>query len=327
MQFVEKDGFDPKKGTVDWFYLRIGELPNGQPVLMPVMTVVGETDGPTVFFNGAMHGDEILGSDVLRRVMRGLTPDKVAGTIIAVPVANPMGQATRTRRNIMEMYPGPHDMNRVFPGHADGILTERIASVLDSSFSSVADYVFDLHCASVGGAWQPYATIPPASQCASPEAFANVEKLAKSFATPLLLRDYWVGGSLVEPIIKRGGAGSLVEFGVANVIDKEGQDFGIRGVTNVLRTFGLIDGTPLEVDQLELGTLHRLRTSRGGYMTLHPPISSDVSAGQLIATVEDLGGEVLEEVHSPVAGRICRTNTMGVVGSGDFVAFVGEPLP
>lgn len=325
MQFIEKDGFDPKKGTTDWFHLRIGELPNGQPVLMPVMAVVGETDGPTVFFNGAMHGDEILGSDVLRRVMRDLTPDKVAGTVIAVPVANPMGQATRTRRNIMEMYPGPHDMNRVFPGHIDGILTERIAAVLDSRFSAIADYVFDLHCASVGGAWQPYATVPPASYCTSPEAFENVQKLARSFATPLILSDYWVAGSLVEPVVKRGGAASLVEFGVANVIDKENQEFGIRGVQNVLRTFGVIEGDPLDIEQLDLGTLHRLRTSRGGYMTLHAPITSDVTAGQLIATVENLAGDVLEEVYSPVAGRVCRTNTMGVVGSGDFVAFVGEP--
>jgi|APMI01.1.fsa_nt_gi predicted deacylase len=325
MQFAEKAGVDLKKGTSDRFSLRIGELPNGEPVLMPVMTVVGDTDGPTMFFNACMHGDEILGADVLRRVMRDLTPDKVAGTVIAVPVANPMGQATRTRRNIMEMYPGPHDMNRIFPGHDDGILTERIASVLDSKFSAVADYVFDLHCASVGGAWQPYTTVPPRSECTSDESFENVKRLAASFATPLMLKDYFIAGSLVDPVIKRGGAACLVEFGVANYIDKEGQDFGIRGVTNVLKTFGVLEGDPIQEDQLSLKALHRLRSSRGGYMTLHAQLATDVEAGQLIATVENLAGEVVEEVHAPISGRICRTNTMGVVGSGDFVAFVGEP--
>lgn len=325
MRLPEKQGLDLKKGTADRFALRIGELPNGEPVLMPVMTVVGETDGPTIFFNACMHGDEILGADVLRRVMRDLTPDKVAGTVIAVPVANPMGQATRTRRNIMEMYPGPHDMNRIFPGHADGILTERIASVLDSTFTAVADYVFDLHCASVGGAWEPYATVPPREECVSDESYERVQKLAKSFATPLLLTDYYIHASLVDPVIKRGGAASMVEFGVANVIDREGQEFGIRGVNNVLRTLGFTEGEPVSVDQLELTTLNRIRTSRGGYLTLHAPLASDVSEGQLIATVENLLGEVVEEVRSPAAGRVCRTNTMGVVGSGDFVAFVGEP--
>lgn len=323
MQFEERPGFEPTRGQSERFSLRIGDLPNGQPVLMPVMSVKGNTDGPTVFFNACMHGDEILGSDVLRRVMRSLNPEEVAGTVVAVPVANPMGQATRTRRNIMEMYPGPHDMNRIFPGHKDGILTERIASVLDTTFSSLADYVFDLHCASVGGEWQPYATIPPLSACASAETLKQTDILARAFATPLILKDYLFEGSLVEPVLKRGGAASMVEFGVANIIDKPNVEFGMRGVMNVLRALKVIDGDPLVAEQLDLVNLHRMRTSRGGYMTLHAGIGSDVEAGQLIASVEDLGGDVLEEVHSPIDGRVCRINTMGIVGSGDFVAFIG----
>lgn len=326
MRLPEKPGLELKKGTSDRFSLRIGDLPNGEPVLMPVMTVVGETDGPTIFLNACMHGDEILGADVVRRVMRGLTPDKIAGTVIAVPVANPMGQATRTRRNIMEMYPGPHDMNRIFPGHPDGILTERIASVLDTQFSAIADYVLDLHCASVGGAWEPYATTPPRSECVSDESFEKTQKLATGFGTPLLLTEYYIHASLVDPVIKRGGAASMVEFGVANVIDSEGQKFGIRGIHNVLKTLGFMEGDVEPIRQLKLNKLNRIRTSRGGYLTLHAPLASDVTEGQLIATVENLLGDVVEEVHAPAAGRVCRINTMGVVGSGDFVAFVGESV-
>jgi uncharacterized protein len=324
MNFEERSQVEIKRGTSDRFSLRIGELPNGQPVHMPVMTASGRSDGPTIFFNACMHGDEILGSDVVRRVMRELNAEELAGTVIAVPVANPMGQATRTRRNVMEMYPGPHDMNRIFPGIGDGILTERIAAVLDSQFSAIADYVFDLHCASVGGLWQPYATIPPLSACASPEALARTDTLARAFGTPLILKDYLFAGSLIEPVLKRGGAATMAEFGVANVIDRPTVEFGMRGMRNVLRALDMLEGEAEQVEQLDLVDMHRIRTDRGGYMTLEVEIGADVEQGQLLATVEDLGGEVLQEITAPVAGRVCRINTMGVVGSGDFVAFVGR---
>lgn len=325
MKFEERDGFELVRGTKERFSLRVGELPNGQPVLMPVITVSGTTEGPTVYFNACMHGDEVIGAEVLRRVMAELEPEALSGSVVAVPVANPSGQATRTRRNIMEMYPGPHDMNRIFPGHADGILTERMAALLDSRFGDLADYVFDLHAASVGGAWQPYATIPPREACASAEAFARTEVLARSFATPLILVDYLFAGSLIEPVLKKGGAASMVEFGIANLIGAEDLSFGLRGVRNVLTTLGMVDGQALQVEQMDLAKLHRLRTDRGGYMTLHVAVGEDVEAGQRIATIEDLGRDVLQEVVTPEAGRVCRINTMGVVGSGDFIAFVGAP--
>lgn len=320
-----KDGFELVRGAKESFSLSLGELPNGQPILLPVFTVCGREDGPTIFLNACMHGDETLGADVVRRVIHDLDPDRMRGNVVAIPVANMPGQATRTRRNVMEMYPGPHDMNRIFPAPADGVLSERLAAVIDSRFSAIADYVFDLHCASVGGSWQPYSTIPPRDACNDEETWQKTRDFATAFGAPLVLVDYLFPGSLVSPVLKRGGVASMAEFGVANYADPVDRMFGIEGVERLLQHVDIIERRLADAAApLEITGFARVKADRGGYLELTVAIGDDVAKGDLIGMVENLDREVLQEFRAPSAGRVCRLNTMGVVGTGDNIAFIGE---
>lgn len=305
--------------------VRLGELPNGAPVLMPVMIVSGAEDGPVLFVNACLHGDEVLTADVLRRTVRALDPLQMRGTVIAVPMANPASVGTRTRRNLSELYPGPHDMNRVFPGTTGGVMAERAAQLLTERFITRADYAFDLHCASVGGEWVPYTAVPPREACASDDQLEQARAFAHAFGTGLVIDPLNSPGSLTASATEAGVAASMAEFGVANVIDDEGREVGMRGLANLLVHLGMIEGElepPASVDVIS--KLHRMTAARGGFLIHSGQLGRRVTAGDLLAQVETLTGEVVQEFVAPADGIVCRRNTMGVVGTGDLVVYVGE---
>ncbi len=320
----QKTGFDLKAGLKEYFTLGLGEQANGQPNLLPVITISGVSEGPTIFLNACMHGDETLGADVLRRVAHDLQPNEMRGNVVIVPVANLGAQATRTRRNTMELYPGPHDMNRVFPGSADGVMSERLANLIDQRFSAIADYIFDVHCASVGGSWQPYATAPPLSACPDAETQQKTLDFAVAFGAPLVLVDYLFAGSLVDPALKRGGVASMAEFGIANQTSTADREFGIAGVRRLLEHTGIVESVSAPLDPpLMISEFARVKSDRGGYLELFVSLGDDVEQGQEIGRVEDLERNVLQVFTAPAAGRVCRLNTMGVAGTGDNIAFIG----
>lgn len=323
MEFRDSDGFELQKGQKQYVSLKIGEYPNGYPVRMPIMAVSGVEDGPTLFINACMHGDEILGSDVVRRIVHDLSPETLRGNLVTVPMANPSGAATRTRRNIVEMYPGPHDMNRVFPSNGDGVMTERTAALLQQQFIAPADYAFDVHCASVGGLWHPYSTIPSKETCSSERVYDESVGLARAFGAPNLLAGSLFHGSLLGFGVSNGTPTSMAEFGVANLIDDENRAFGMRGLSNLLKHLDMIEGEPeVPSDQVVLSEVHRLRTDVAGFLLIDVEIGADVKAGDRVAHIDDMAGSTKAIFEAPVDGRVCRINTMGVVGTGDIVAYV-----
>jgi uncharacterized protein len=122
-----------------------------------------------------------------------------------------------------------------------------------------------------------------------------------------------------------GVVASMAEFGVANVIDEEGRTVGMRGLANLLKHVGMIDGDPeppASVDAIH--RLHRMTAARGGFLSHTGELGQRVKAGDRLAQIETLTGDVVQEFVAPADGIVCRRNTMGVVGTGDLVVYVGE---
>jgi predicted deacylase len=324
MQYVERDDVLLEPGNVTHSLIRLGELPNGTPYHVPVVAVSGRADGPTLVLHAGMHGDEVLGAACVREGVRRIDPTTLRGTVLAVPVANMAGMATRTRRNVIELYPGPHDMNRIYPGSSQGNMSERVAAYMLQSLLPRADYLLDMHNASVGGWWEPYATVPDPKDCPSEDVHRSAEALARAFGTGLVISGNKYHGSLVDAAAGAGVPCTMVEFGVANVIRPAEVDFGATGITNLLKYADMVDGDPeVPGDQETLTTLHRVLSNRGGFLKRAADVGQKVNEGDLIAEIEDLAGEVVETVSAPASGRVCRISTMGVVGTGDIVAYVG----
>ena len=110
----------------------IGSYAEGSPVELPVAVIRGQEDGPTLYLQAGLHGDELTGIDICRRVLAELDPARLRGTVVSVPLANPPAHRSRTRGAVTEER-GPIDANRVFPGNAGGLLTERIVDTLFTS--------------------------------------------------------------------------------------------------------------------------------------------------------------------------------------------------
>ncbi|GAA0712120.1 succinylglutamate desuccinylase/aspartoacylase family protein [Dactylosporangium roseum] len=326
MQFEEKDWFEGTPGTKESFAIRLGEMPNGLPYLLPVMVLNGATDGPTFFVNAAMHGDEILGTEAVRQAWKLIETDQLRGRAVMIPMANLAGVGTRTRRNIIEMYPGPHDMNRVFPGNPKGIMTERIAATIIERFVKPAEYTFDIHCASVGGEWLPYVTVPtPSSEGLNAEQVRAANEMSRAWGTPLVIEGHVIPGSLVGEAFKLGKVAGMVEFGVANFSSREERVWGRTGVMNLLKGVGMLEGEPvIDREQITITTQTRILTDRGGFLHRRVETGAQVKEGESIAVLMSLDGEEIDEFKAPHAGVVCRMNTMGVVGTGDIIAYVGS---
>ena len=118
--------------------LPITRLVSGTPVSVPLIVVHGSTDGPVVGLTAAIHGDELNGVEIIRRVMATVDPKTLAGTIIAAPVVNVLGFNTGDR-----YLPDRRDLNRSFPGSARGTTASRIAHLVMTELVARVDVLID----------------------------------------------------------------------------------------------------------------------------------------------------------------------------------------
>ena len=110
-------GLAVKPGERRLVDLPISKLSNHAPVTLPVHVLHGAQPGPTMFVSAAIHGDELNGVEIIRRLLRTLTPESINGTLLCVPVVNVFGFISRSR-----YLPDRRDLNRSFPGSATGSL-------------------------------------------------------------------------------------------------------------------------------------------------------------------------------------------------------------
>src|SRR5262245_39021649 len=132
-------GVPVKPGETVRQRVAVGELADGSAVSLPVVTISGAKDGPTLYLQAGIHGDEQTGIAICREALRGIDPAALAGTVVAVPVANVPAYLTRTRGFLHEER-WLIDINRIFPGNPAGLMTERIANVLFEEFAKHADF-------------------------------------------------------------------------------------------------------------------------------------------------------------------------------------------
>jgi predicted deacylase len=115
-----------------------GRLPSGSFLHLPVEVLHGARPGPTIWLSGAIHGDEIVGVEIIRQVLDHLEPEALAGTLIATPVVNVFGFVTESR-----YLPDRRDLNRSFPGSRTGSLAARLARLfMDEVVARYVDFIF-----------------------------------------------------------------------------------------------------------------------------------------------------------------------------------------
>ena len=293
--------------------LPITRLVTGAEVDLPVRVVHGREDGPTVWVNAAIHGDEAVGVEVVRQVITDLDAKTLRGTLIAVPIVNVLGFMSGSR-----YLPDRRDLNRSFPGSARGSLAGRIAHLMMTEVVDKCSVGIDLHTGSDRRTNLPQVR----TDLEDPQTRA----LAEAFAAPMMMHARLRDGSLRYAARERGAKVLLYEAGEAWRMDPWAIEAGVLGVRRVLAHLGMTD--PLDEDpptpSIKSWRSGWVRARGTGMLHLEARLGQSVTKGERLGGLFDSFGKRVRLVHADRDGIVVGHTEAPLVNSGDAVVHLAE---
>jgi uncharacterized protein len=320
-----------KERIIEKSFIEVLELPDGASVRLPVMTMNGSSSGPRLALIAAAHGWEVTGTEVIFRVMREfLNPNELRGTVVAVPVANPVG----FQRAIYVPPQDNIDVESAFPGDQKGTATRRLSDKLWSVIEG-SDCFINLHC--MEGPSVPYTIVRGFE--ANPAVAERASELAKAFGyirtkfSPEAFKRRPNSSTIFA--ISKGIPAFVPEFPFSKIFTEEDAvSEGVRGVLNVMKTMGMIPGKiepqPTYVHLKDPIYTEMIFANRGGLLYPIKKPGDLVEEGDPLLRIVNVFGEEIERVLSPRKGVLMSypishagTPTNQTVTTGDPVADVG----
>ncbi|MAC79729.1 MAG: succinylglutamate desuccinylase [Rhodobacteraceae bacterium] len=287
--------------------LPVSVLSDHTPVTMSVHVVHGRTPGPTLFVSAAIHGDEVIGVEIARRLLRSPQLDRICGTLLVVPIVNTFGFLNHSR-----YLPDRRDLNRSFPGSEKGSLAGRLAYLFMTEVVDRSDLGIDLHSAAIHRENMPQIRVSPGK----PETM----EYADAFGAPVVIRSKLRDGSLRKEAQRRGVDILLYEAGEGLRFDEMSARVGVAGILRVMHVLGMIpeDGVPLaEAVPVKTTETHWERAPAGGLLRNFKGIGEIVEAGELLGVISDPFGEIEEEIRAGDPGLIIGRANLPIVNEGD----------
>ena len=297
--------------TVD---IPVSVLSDHTPVSMSVHVVHGRRPGPILFVSGGIHGDEVIGVEIIRRVLATRVLKGLRGTLLAVPVVNVYGLINHSR-----YLPDRRDLNRVFPGSEGGSLAARLAHRFLTEVVARADMGIDLHSAAVHRTNYPQVRIAPDDP--------SLRALADAFGAPVIMHSPMRDGSLRRAGRTLGKPILLYEAGEGLRFDELSVRAGVAGVLRVMRHQGMVAAggvTPPKAASQFCPSSKWVRAPMGGLLRVYKDGGAPVREGELLATVSDPFGEREKDIRAPFGGIIVGRAVMPIVNEGDAVFHVGR---
>jgi predicted deacylase len=295
-------------GTAQRLSWSATELFEGVPVSTPVLVVNGALPGPTLCLTAAVHGDELNGIEMVRRVMHDLTPDKLSGAVIGIPIVNVQGFRRGSR-----YLPDRRDLNRYFPGNPNGSAAARIAHSFFNNVVSHCDALVDLHTGSFERANLP--------QIRADLRDPDVVTLTQGFGSMVILHSTPAVGTLRHAATRAGIPAVTLEAGGPSQLELNEVKLGVKGIETLVNTLGMIHKRRLWGDPEPVYYKSSwVRADNGGILLSDVSLGSSVRKGDLLGTITDPMNNARTELRSPYAGRIIGMARNQVVMPG-FAAF------
>lgn len=294
----------------------ITTLVTGAAVSLPVRVIHGRTDGPTVWINAAIHGDEVVGVEVIRQVMSRLSAKTLRGTLIAVPIVNVFGFTSGDR-----YLPDRRDLNRSFPGSPRGSLASRIAHLMMTEVVDKCSVGIDLHTGS------DRRSNLPQIRCDLDDP--HTRSLAEAFHAPLLYHARLRDGSLRSAARERGSRVLLYEAGEAWRFDDWAIDAGVAGVLRVLHHLDMVDSAPPPPETPPLVTRRSgwVRARTTGILKTDVALGDRVTVGDRLGSLTNSFGRTLRLVRADRSGVVVGLTEAPLVNRGDAIAHIAEIEP
>lgn len=305
----------PKGKAVD-IDMPIVRLYTDTDISMPLRVVRARKDGPTLFISAAVHGDEINGIEIVRRLLKLKTLKLSRGTLIFAPMVNVYGVLNQSR-----YMPDRRDLNRSFPGSENGSLAGIVAHTFLNEVVQHCDYGIDLHTGAT-------------HRSNLPQIRANLKdeetmSLAEAFGVPVLLNSNLRDGSLREAASESNTKILLYEAGEALRFDELSIRAGVRGILNVLSKLGMIK-SPIrksKVTPYVANTSSWVRAQHSGIVKSLRHLGDHVEAGQELAEIGSPLGDVFGMVKAKREGIIIGKQNIPLAQQGDalfHIAYFSE---
>ena len=313
METLKIAGADIESGQSRNLTLELTRRASGAPGLLPLSVWSALSPGPTVLLTGALHGDELNGTGIVRALLRDPDFELLRGTLVMVPVLNIFGFERKTR-----YMPDRRDLNRAFPGTSSGSLSSRVAARIFEDLVSRVDYLVDLHTAAVNRTNLPNVRAD----------FSNAQskRIARAFGSELVIHGKGPEGSLRRAAVDHGIPTVVLEAGEVWKIEPSVIEVGVRGVRNVLIELDMVDGKRIAPTYQALIRKTRwVRSNDSGLLDFHVVPGTVVEEGQAVASCYDLLGKALGTVRAPASGVIMGMTTLPSVTAGDPVCHLAIP--
>lgn len=274
----------------------------------PVLVAHGERDGPVLCLTAAVHGDELNGIEVVRRVVYSLDPVKLAGTVIGVPIVNIAGFQRNSR-----YLPDRRDLNRHFPGSPTGSLASRVAYSFFTQVIQRCERLVDLHTGSFHRTNLP--------QLRADLANPDILEMTKGFGGIAVLQSAGAPGTLRRAAADAGIPAVTIEAGEPLRLQTREVDQGVKGIETLMHRLEMIERNRLWPDPQPVFYESRwVRANRGGILLGQVALGERVRRGGVLGTVTDPVTNVTAQITSPYNGRVLGMALNQVVMPG-FAAF------
>lgn len=277
---------------------------------LPITIVHGLESGPRLWVSAAIHGDEVNGVEIIRQLLEQVNPKQLRGTLIAVPIVNVFGFIEQSR-----YLPDNRDLNRCFPGSAEGSLASRIANLFMTEIVSRCTHGIDLHTASE-------------HRTNLPQIRANLKDketycCAKAFGAPVIIHGVTRDGSLRQAAAKQGIPILLYEGGEALRFNAEAIRVGTEGILRVMNTLEMYSFAPTisttPMSPMEVETTKWVRAHSGGILRLQVGLGEQVTKRQVLGIIANAFGNQRTTVHSPWNGLVIGHTQNPLVNQGDGI--------
>lgn len=307
-------------------HLRVGRMASGQPVDLPWLAARGNRDGPCLWINAAVHGDEVNGVLAALDFFRELDPRRLAGHVVVTPVANPLALDARRKRVPQDEL----DLDQSFPGRADGLTSELLAARLWEEVSETADILVSFHTMNPYFDSSPYAVYKLASEGFHEEDLLVATACFKPFAACRMPVEGGaelpgnVAGALDFQALRSGALAFMVELGGGSRQEPAFIAQGVEGLRRLAELTGMVERGPSASGRMTRVLRRRhVMTPHGGFFRRKVAPGVVTPAGTLIGTVEDVFGRTVERVAFSEPVAILGIRSDPVVHSGDRIAFIG----
>ncbi len=303
-----------KAGTRVAVNLAIPALYTHNPMSCPVYVIHGKKPGPVLFLSGAIHGDEINGVEIIRRVLKRKSLGRIRGTIVAVPVVNILGFIAQTR-----YLPDRRDLNRSFPGSEQGSLAARMAHLFLTEVVSKCTHGIDLHTAAIHRDNFPQVRAELENKV--------IDRMARAFNAPVIVNTPVAPGTLRDAASKLGIPVIVYEAGEALRFSELAIRAGVKGIVSVMRELEMIPRVKSSIATLDpfvAKSSYWVRAAKSGILRAEKSLGEKVVQNDVLGVISDPFGSEEETVLASSEGIIIGRTNIPLLNEGEALFHIAR---